>query len=267
MAKAEELKISIREMLDNPTGKGSAFLAKRKMIKQSLSIEFIKLLREFRREFYAIPYVLENGNIFFHVKIPSEFFKENRISYDVLFEIENDPRKRLSNRNCKFFSNSPSFLFTYAYVFNKKSIIINNFKSILPIQCLTVPPIERNPVETLGYEKSITMAAYYLINGFCLNDAYIRKFQKKGTQENLRALYRRIADPEVLLTVYQHVQYKSRKTHRKHLNKNTEKKRERISNEYRRKKKETSPKKPFIFSRQPRSKITARKAKRSLLNT
>jgi len=262
----ENLKISIREMLDNPTGKGSSFFAKRKTIKQALSIEFIKLLREHRKEFYAIPYLFPSGDILFHVKVPSEFFKKNKISYDVLFLIKNNKQQRLALRDCIFFSNSPSFLFTYAYVFNKKGILIDFLKSILPNECLTTPPLEKNPVESLGYEKSITMAAHYLISGFCLTDSYIQKFKKSGSDLEIKFLIKKIADPEILLTVYQHAAYKARKTHRKHLHKSTEKKRERISSEYFQTRKTALPKKHSIFSSSPRSKITARKAKKSLLN-
>lgn len=55
--------ISVREMVDNPTGKGSAYVANRATIKSGLNIEFVKLLRYHRTKFFATPYFLENGDM------------------------------------------------------------------------------------------------------------------------------------------------------------------------------------------------------------
>ena len=42
MIQHQPLKISIRQFTENPSGKGSAFLAKRAMIKQGLNATYVK---------------------------------------------------------------------------------------------------------------------------------------------------------------------------------------------------------------------------------
>ena len=76
---AQKEKITLRQYIDNPSGKGSAYLAKRATIKQGLNMTFIKLLREYKRAFTATPYIYDTGDILYHVTVPSEFYKTNKI--------------------------------------------------------------------------------------------------------------------------------------------------------------------------------------------
>lgn len=265
----QPLKISLRQLVDNPTGKGSAYMAKRAMIKQGLNMTYIKILSKYRKHFYAVPYIYNDGRVLFHVKVPSEMYNINKISYDVLFEFDNDERKRLSMRTVKCFSNSPSFIFTYAYVFNAKSMIIPQFKNNLPKQCLTQAPVVRNPIESMGYEKSIYLASRYLLDSFALGDAYIHKYGKQYNKLEEIGLQRRIADPETLVAVYQHALYIHRKTHRKELDANEKKARDERNRKFADQQKRFTPEGRrglFGIRSAPRAKITARKAKKALLN-
>jgi len=269
MIQHQPLKISLRQLVDNPSGKGSAYLAKRAMIKQGLNITYIKILNRFRKQFYAVPYIYNDGRILMHVKVPSEIYNINKISYDVIFEFEPDDRKRLAMRNVKCFSNSPSFIFTYAYVFNAKSILIDEFKDVLPNQCLTQPPVIRNPIESMGYEKSIYIASRYLLDANALSDLYLHKFGKPINKTIEYQLKRKIADPSTLIAVYQHALYLNRKTHRKELSPNERRKKDAMTRRFQEKQKQNTPegrKGIFGIRIAPRAKITARKAQRALLN-
>ena len=264
MIQHQPLNISIRQFTENPSGKGSAFLAKRAMIKQGLNATYVKLLNHYRRAFYAVPYVLDDGRYLYHVKVPSEMYNINRISYDVLIEFAADSTgKRLAMRNAKFFSNSPSFIFTYAYVFNAKQILIDDFKSALPNQCLTQAPVIRNPIESMGYEKSLYVACRYLQDSYALSEKYIVKFGKKYNSLIAMDLKRRIADPETLIAVYQHAQYMHRKTHRIKLTPSEIKKREDRAKRFSEAQKRNRPQGRiglFGIHIAPRPALTARKA-------
>jgi len=264
----QPLKISLRQLVDNPSGKGSAYLAKRAMIKQGLNMTYIKILSRYRKQFFAVPYIYKDGRILFHVKVPSEMYNINKISYDVLFEFQpTDTNVRLAMRNVKCFSNSPSFIFTYAYVFNQKQLIIDNFKKNLPNQCLTQPPVVRNPIESMGYEKSIYLASRYLIDSSALGDQYIRKFGKPGNALSEIDLSRRIADPETLIAVYQHALYLQRKSHRKPISSNEKRKRDERTRQFIDRQKRNVPegrKGLFGVTLAPRAKITARSAARAI---
>jgi len=173
--------MTLNKYISNPTGKGSAYVAKRSAIKSGLNLIYIKLLREHRKEFYAQPYIYGNGDILYYVKVPSEFYNDNKITYDVLFLIKYDKQLERKNRQVYFYSNSPSFIFTYCYVYNKHDLLIDKLKNKLPNEALTMPPDIRNPIQSLGFEKSTYVAALYLIQGGCLSDAYINRFGKTMT--------------------------------------------------------------------------------------
>ena len=261
---AEE-KISIRQMVDNPTGKGSGYVAARFRIKQSLNNVYVKNLRNHRRAFFAAPYVYSDGRLLYWVRVPSESYKINRITYDCLIEISGDDDRRLALRPAKFFSNAPSFIFTYAYVFNKKGIMIDFIKGRLPHECLTVAPKVRNPIESLGYDKILYQALRYLLDGGCLTEGYILRY---GTNMNSiieQDLFSKVSDPNTLISIYQHAKYQQAKTHRKELSQEELRKREARKRRYIEFQKMVRPEVGKIFKRQPRAKITARKAEKILL--
>ena len=262
-----DLNLSLEQYVANPTGKGSGYVANRAAIKSGLNMTFIKLLRNHRRQFYAVPYIYGNGDILFYVKVPSEDYKDNKISYDVLFLIQHDKNRSREKRLIKLYSNSPSFIFTYCYVYNQHNLIIEKLKSKLPTEALTQFPEIRNPIGSLGYEKSTYIAAMYLLNGKCLRDEYINRYGITMNSKVETETYRKIANPELLVSIYQHAKYKARKEHRKPITKNEEAKRDKIQARYAEKEKKNTPKKSgMIIATSPRSKITARKAKKAILN-
>lgn len=252
--------------ISNPTGKGTAYVANRSAIKQGLNLTYIKLLREYRRAFYAQPYIYGNGDILFYVKVPSEDYKNNKISYDVLFLLKYDKSRERKHREMRVYSNSPSFIFTYCYVYNKNNMLIDFLKSKLPTEALTMPPEIRNPIQSFGFEKSTYIAARYLLDGNCLTDAYINLYGKTMNDTTQSTVLRNIADPELLISIYQHAKYEQRKTHKRELTNNQLADKRKEKAEYIRNQKKIMPKKGFIVKTSPRSKITARKAQRSLMN-
>jgi hypothetical protein len=252
--------VSIREMADNPTGSGSAFLASRSMIRQSLNITFIQNLQRNRRQFFAMPYVYDNGDVLFHVKVPSEERKYNSITYDVLFFIKFERDKRYSMRPCRFFCNSPSFLFTYSYVFYNCDLMIDSCAYKIG-QALTTPPVIRNPVESLGYEKILYQACRYLLDSFCLTDSYIAKFGQRANPATENDLAIKIADPQKIVELYQIGQRLAARTHRREISaaehkEMEEKRRDYADTEHR----NTPHTAGFIIKHAPRPKLTARQA-------
>jgi len=160
--------------------------------------------------------------------VPSEFFKDNKITYDVLFLLKYDKQLERKNRQMYVYSNSPSFVFTYCYVYNKHGLLIDKLKDKFPTEALTMAPEIRNPIQSLGFEKSTYIAALYLLHGGCFSDAYINRFGKSMTDMLEMLTFKKIADPEQLVAIYQHAQYNSRKTHRKQLSANEKAKRDQV---------------------------------------
>lgn len=257
--------MTLMKYVTNPTGKGSAFVGSRAAIKQGLNLTFIKLLRESRKAFFAQPYIYSNGDILFHVKVPSEQYKINKIAYDVLFLFKYDENKRRQHRQIQLWSNCPSFIFTYCYVYNKHNLIIDTFKSRLPKAALTQAPEVRNPIGSYGYEKSTYIAARYLLDGGCLTDSYMNRFGKTMTPLNENDLLNKLADPEMIVAIYQHAMYMQRKTHRKPLTATERAKRNAQLKKYQKDQKDNTPK-GSIFHKSPRSTIKPRQAAKAIKN-
>lgn len=256
--------ISMRQMYGNPTGKGSANVASRYAIRNSMNQMFIKNLNNFRRAFMAIPYVAQNGTVYFWVKVPSRNYKDNKVVYDAVFEIAPGDAP-LQFRPCKFFTNSPSFVYTYAYVFAQEGLIIDWLMRRLPALSLSRPPIKRNPVESRGYELILYQALSYLIVGNCLTDKYINKHAIEFNAMRQVEITTKVADTQRLIQMYQYAKYDKAKTHRKPITKaeslRRSKEKAEFANEQRRNK-PSVPKK--IFAKTSRPNITAKKARKKL---
>ncbi len=262
------MKLSCKEMYSNPTGKGSSNVISRYRIRESLSRSFVENLKRYRNKFMAQPYLRPDGSIVMWVKVPSRTFKDNGIVYDVIIEIE----KGVGNpslRPAKFFVNSPSFLFTYAYVFNKEDLLIDWLSQRMPQQALTTPPTVRNPNETLGYELILYQALAYCITGGCLTDSYIDRMSKLFDAYVKLEIQAKVSSPEKLINVYNHALYMHRKNHIKPLDSKTKSDRDKELRDFKHSDKYRRPHITFkerILAKNARSKINAKQAKKALLD-
>lgn len=111
--------------------------------------------------------VSQIDNIYFaHVVIPSE---STTTHYDVVIEFFPDnpnlhKEHNLLNYKCKFFSNSPSFIYKYAALFKKKGYLIEELYNKLDLQYADKMPEKTNPNNDLCYDKSLFFASRYLLD-------------------------------------------------------------------------------------------------------
>ena len=101
-----------------------------------------------------------------HIAIPSES-RENYF-YDVVIQFFTDSEdvakeKNYENYYMKFFSNSPSFIYTYAALYHLNGYLIDILLYKLDQAYATKLPIVRNPGMKLFYDSSIYMACRYLV--------------------------------------------------------------------------------------------------------
>lgn|SRR5574344_42802 len=256
---------SISQQILNPTGQHSAFMASRARIKSQLDFIFIKLLRKYRKEFFCVPYVDDDTkNLYFYVSVPSESFYLNKIHWDCIIEVDYDSSQSIESRNAKYFCNSPDFIYTYAYVFNKHDMLPDFIKSQMPIECLTMPPSQRNPIESFGFQKNLYCALKYLTVGGCLTDSYISSYRQRWNTMSMNQLVNRIADTATLVSVYQHAKRLDALKHKTNKKPVSDRQKtamtKEIGNYVKNRKANTPNYVGFIIRRAPRSKITARKA-------
>lgn len=157
--------MTFQQFLQNPTGPYSSFFGKRENIKTDLETRFGKLLGSAKNKAFDCKLYKEKNNYYFHIKVPSEQFSS--IIYDVVIELVPKSTAVLTegtllNYHLMFFSNSPSFVYTYAYISKKDKLLIPFLEGKLNEAALTKAPSVKNPIEIYGFEKSIYFALLYI---------------------------------------------------------------------------------------------------------
>lgn len=157
--------MTYRQYLINPTGPYSSFFGKRESIKKDLENRFYKLLAKTPKKDFDCKIYKEKDSYYFHIKIPSEEF--DNIFYDVIIKLSPPDSVALNEGSLysyklSFFSNSPAFVYTYAYISKKDKVLIPFMEHKLSTVALTTPPKVRNPIEIYGFEKSIYFSLLYI---------------------------------------------------------------------------------------------------------
>ena len=91
------------------------------------------------------------------LSIPSE--KDLNKRYFVAVELDTIEKFTLDTK-LKVFTNSPGFLFNFAYVFHQSNALL--YPGKIPSEFLTMPPKTRNPYAVAGFNKQIYAAIKYI---------------------------------------------------------------------------------------------------------
>ena len=169
--------IVANNILVNPV-KGSAHMASRGMIIAGLSSNASQAIGSGSVQLLGCKKV-NNKNIFVYLKLDSS--SSYRLKYDIIFEFRGLQFVDKGNQKdgvfkdkteMYVFSNSPDFVFTYAYAFNKINAIVPKYKHLLGI-ALTQAPKIKNPTADIGMPGSLFTGLYYLDSiGFFGNYRY-----------------------------------------------------------------------------------------------
>lgn len=204
---------TIGQILTNPTGSGTAYTASREMIKEALRSKYYKLIQQYKQIKVAVFKIKDTNRIIFYLEMPSE--KYENLFYDVFVEVQEDPeisRSRLTNFPVRFYSNSPSFTFTYTYVLNKEKKIIPEF---LIAHCnrkaLTEKPEVRNPMESMGFEKSIYFSLLHLYEINYLDYSYINNSLVEISKSEFKTILSNIRTDLSKLKQYNDIKTKKKK--------------------------------------------------------
>lgn len=160
---------NLKDFIENPMGKGSNAIPSRQLIKNDLMSRFESKILGDRSKKVDFTVYKRNGEYYFHFIIPSEG-PSRRNTYDVVLHFTLDDStqsfkgdKNLNRYLVKFFSNNPSFVFTYAYSFNLYGLFISELGNKYADEVLENMPVTRNPAEVISYEKSTFFACAYLL--------------------------------------------------------------------------------------------------------
>ena len=193
-------KMTFDKYIDNPSG-GSVF-TNRNMYKEMYQKKFDKVLL---RENGSIKYQLFTANDgidshYVYLKIPSEVVPE--FYYDVvihLFTKNNTYKNEASLRRytVEFYSNDPSFVYTFAHSFNKNGLFISDLSSKMSKQALRQKATIRNPKDDVWYVKSLFFAylAMEKYNLFSkpIYDTNAKPYRKKELLRNITQAETKVA--------------------------------------------------------------------------
>lgn len=253
--------MNIMEYFNNPAGVGAAIIPSREAIRTDYQNRFNKLFKE-KKDLFRVDTFVDGKDYFILISIPSEE-KDRNNSYDVVVKFNDVKTEQgsptIRSYNIQLFSNSPSFIFTYAYVFNKEGLLVEELKRKLRDETFD-PPTTRNPYRAISYEKSTFMAVNYILaNPFLLEKNTFRN------SKNLEALRSTVRDQDTVK-----IEISREKTRLKDLqeqaNRTAKKDKEiadkRARHEASKSSQNTTGSNRRITPRKPKAKVTARKKSR-----
>lgn len=181
------MEMTFHQYIQNPMGKENAVMSNRNMYRELYEAKLDKIM------------VREMGKITFrgysigtkylaYIKIPSEVVP--KFYYDVLIEFT--PSKKiitngsLEEYNVRFFSNDPSFVYTFAHAFIKNDLFIKAYSDKMSKEAIQKVAKEKNPNNQVGYVKSLYFA--YLImkkRGYFNKLRYVDPYSEKAVKKEV----------------------------------------------------------------------------------
>ena len=157
------MKMTYDQYIQNPMGVANAVFSNRDMYRELYMNKLDKILV---REMGHIDYTLykSKNKYYVYIKVPSEVIE--KFYYDVVIEFSEPDDKSLidstlKNYNVSFYSNDPSFVYTFAHAFIKNKLFIEELKDVMSKEAIKKVAVEKNPSNQVGYVKSLYFA--YLI--------------------------------------------------------------------------------------------------------
>ena len=126
------------------------------------------------RENGQINYSIYKGadDFYVHLKIPSEVVP--KFYYDTIARFYIDKHKtagtlpaNLNTYEVQFYSNDPSFVYTFTHAFVKNKMFIKDLESKMVKAAIEKKAVEKNPRDEIGYVKSLVFM-YFAIRQFNL---------------------------------------------------------------------------------------------------
>ena len=183
--------LTFEQYVNNPTGAKTAVISYRKMYEDLYNDKWKKIMtREVGKIDYELYY--DNRDYYCYLKIPSENI--DNFYYDVVIKMElNNKQHMLKHCPVQFFSNDPSFNYTFAHAFKKNKLTIKDLEPKMSKEALMKPAREKNPQDTIGYVKTLYFA-YIVMNekGLFIPSLY----HNNGKKYNKKFLLQKISNTE-----------------------------------------------------------------------
>lgn len=185
------MEMSYDQYIANPMGIKNAVFSNREIYRNLYTEKLDKILL---REVGKIKYTLyrDGDDFLIHLKIPSEPIE--KFYYDVVIQFYTKDStikmsRSLKDYYVKFYSNDPSFVYTFAHAMLKNDMFIRDLVPRMSKQAVKKAATEKNPKNEIGYVKSIYFA-YLIMRNYSLfekvnYETYGEKYNRKRLLENI----------------------------------------------------------------------------------
>lgn len=178
----------IKEFLNNPAGKGSSILNINATKSQYIE-RYDKIVKKISHRVFLV-----KKDIYFLINIPSSV---EGIKYDIVVRFQPTSKstgESIVDMNMQIFSNSPSFLYTYAYAYDKQKLFLREFKRKLSSKMLNDIAKTKNPYGVLSYDFSVFSALHYIVVNDYLKISTLESIGEKGTLSTILRLVKNADD-------------------------------------------------------------------------
>lgn len=189
------MEMTFHDYIQNPMGRENAVISNRVMYRNLYQEKLDKILVREAGKIDIKAYHVGKRYICY-IKIPSEVI--DKFYYDVLIEFR--APKKITGNDLKeylvrFYSNDPSFVYTFTHAFVKNDLFFKDFENKMSKKAIKERGKEKNPADQVGYVKSIYFA--YLImskRGYFSKTKYVDKYSKSSLDREIEHADKKIKD-------------------------------------------------------------------------
>lgn len=207
--------ITFDDYIKNPMSKENAVFSHREMYANLYKDKLDKIMVRENGEVKYFLYTDKSADKYYvYIKVPSEVVPE--FYYDVIVEFSPSGviSRSIKDYNTRFYSNDPSFVFTFAHAFNENGLFITDLQSKMSKEAIRDVAKEKNPSNQVGYVKSLYFA-YLIMKDRGLFDKI--KFESEANPFNLRDLLSKIEDADIKIEKRREAESKLKKKPKKEI--------------------------------------------------
>ncbi len=192
------MSMTFDQYIQNPMGIANSVISNREMYRTLFTNKLDKILvREAGRINNIENHMYKDTKrkrYIAYIKIPSEAIEN--FFYDVLIEFTEPSKTKdkvtvgsaLNKYNVRFYSNDPSFVFTFTHAFNKNGIFFTDYADKMSQRAIKEKATQKNKYDVVGYVKTlyfayIIMSRKGLFNKNVYNELYSEKEVKTHVME------------------------------------------------------------------------------------
>ncbi len=175
----------LAQFLENPIGKGDASIPNKTLILGALRGKYDTYTNGSLGKKKAVEMkVYRNAasdEYYFWLVMPTETKRDN--TYDVVFKFYDKDKTHkmdlsINKYDFQVFANTPSFAYTYAYVYKNAGLMIPFLENKLGRRILSDSPDVRNRNQNIMYDKYIYFAARYILESKKMNRVTLEMIAK-----------------------------------------------------------------------------------------